>query len=60
MVRFDSNILIKKQSEQQTQSACNALRTIKYLYEAGAKVILVTDWDVNNSELLHTESVAGT
>lgn len=59
MVRFDSNILIKQQRKQQTQSACNVLLTIKYLYEAGAKVILVSDWDINNSQLRHTGPIAG-
>ncbi|XP_054802747.1 phosphoglycerate kinase, cytosolic-like isoform X2 [Prosopis cineraria] len=56
MVRFDSNILIK-QHEQQPQSVSNALRTIKYLHEAGAKVILVSDWDTD-SQLSHRESIA--
>ncbi|XP_019442814.1 PREDICTED: uncharacterized protein LOC109347421 isoform X1 [Lupinus angustifolius] len=57
MVRFDSNILLKQESNQTTPSGFNALFTIKYLYEAGAKVILVSDWNVNDPEL-HTESVA--
>ncbi|CAL0317375.1 unnamed protein product [Lupinus luteus] len=57
MVRFDSNILLKQESNQTTPSGFNALFTIKYLYEAGAKVILVSDWNRNGSEL-HTESVA--
>ncbi|XP_028796956.1 uncharacterized protein LOC114752373 [Neltuma alba] len=56
MVRFDSNIFIK-QHEQPTPSVSNALQTIKYLHEAGAKVILVSDWDTD-SELSRTESVA--
>ncbi|KAI9122332.1 hypothetical protein K1719_007021 [Acacia pycnantha] len=56
LVRFDSNIFIK-QHEQQIQSVSNAVRTIKYLHEAGAKVILASDWDTD-SEVSHTESVA--
>ncbi|XP_061371022.1 uncharacterized protein LOC133313642 [Gastrolobium bilobum] len=59
MVRFDSNILLKQKSYQKNQSVFNALFTIKYLYEAGAKVILVSDWNMNTSQLLQTESVAG-
>ncbi|KAK7266802.1 hypothetical protein RIF29_19458 [Crotalaria pallida] len=57
MVRFDSNILLKQKSYQTTPSVFNALFTIKYLFEAGAKVILVSDWNTNASER-HTESVA--
>lgn len=59
MVRFDSNILLKQEYNQKTQSNFNALYTIKYLHGAGAKVILVSDWKKNSSEF-HTESVAGT
>uniref|UniRef100_A0A2N9I5Y3 Phosphoglycerate kinase n=1 Tax=Fagus sylvatica TaxID=28930 RepID=A0A2N9I5Y3_FAGSY len=37
----------------------SALFTIKYLYEAGAKVILVSDWSITiNSKLVLIESVA--
>ena len=60
MVRFDSNILLQPKCDQKTESDFNALFTIKYLYDAGAKVILVSDWDVNTSELLRIASVAGT
>jgi phosphoglycerate kinase len=56
MVRFDSNILLKQECNQKNQSDFNALLTIKYLHEAGAKVILVSDW-TNPSELC-TKSVA--
>ncbi|KAK4272862.1 hypothetical protein QN277_021359 [Acacia crassicarpa] len=56
LVRFDSNIFIK-QHEQLTQSVSNAVRTIKYLHEAGAKVILASDWDTD-SKVSHAESVA--
>ncbi|WJX70840.1 phosphoglycerate kinase [Trifolium repens] len=58
MVRFDSNILLKQEYNQKNQSDFNALFTIKYLHEAGANVILVSDWKTNTSEL-HTASVAG-
>ncbi|CAI8594100.1 unnamed protein product [Vicia faba] len=58
MVRFDSNILLKQEHNQKNQSDSNALFTIKYLHEAEAKVILVSDWKTNTSEL-HSEHVAG-
>ncbi|XP_028775192.1 uncharacterized protein LOC114732066 isoform X2 [Neltuma alba] len=48
---------INHRHEQPTPSVSNALQTIKYLHEAGAKVILVSDWDTD-SELSRTESVA--
>lgn len=43
LVRFDSAILFWE-LDAKTQSPTNALFTITYLYEAGAKVILVSDW----------------
>ena len=58
MVRFDSNILLKQEHNQKNQSDFNALFTIQYLHEAKAKVILVSDWKTNTSEL-HLEQVAG-
>ncbi|XP_020233009.1 phosphoglycerate kinase, cytosolic isoform X2 [Cajanus cajan] len=51
MVRFDSNILLKKECDEKNQSVSNAVYTIKYLHEAGAKVILVSDWIKNTPEL---------
>lgn len=60
MVRFDSTILLQEELDQQTRSVSNALSTIKYLYEAGAKVILVSDWSKkSNPKLVLAESVAG-
>jgi len=59
MVRFDSNTLLKQECNQKNQSDFNALFTIKYLHEAGAKVVLVSDWKTNPSELC-AKSVAGT
>lgn len=58
MVRFDSKILLRQEFDQKTRSVLNAVFTIKYLHEAGAQVILVSDWSMKTSEL-HTESVAG-
>ncbi|KAK7271793.1 hypothetical protein RJT34_27986 [Clitoria ternatea] len=51
MVRFDSNILLKRECDEKTQSVFNAVFTIKYLHEAGAKIILVSDWNMNTPEL---------
>jgi phosphoglycerate kinase len=60
MVRFDSTVLLREELDQQTRSVSSALFTIKYLYEAGAKVILVSDWSITiNSKLVLAESVAG-
>lgn len=60
MVRFDSTILLQEELDQRTRSVSNALFTIKYLYEAGAKVILVSDWSKkSNPKLVLAESVAG-
>ncbi|XP_073220984.1 uncharacterized protein [Cicer arietinum] len=57
MVRFDSKLFLKQEYNQKNQSDFNAMFTIKYLHEAGAKIVLVSDWKTNTSEL-HTESVA--
>nr|XP_007151659.1 hypothetical protein PHAVU_004G065300g [Phaseolus vulgaris]ESW23653.1 hypothetical protein PHAVU_004G065300g [Phaseolus vulgaris] len=56
MVRFDSNILVKKVCDKKNQSVSNAVYTIKYLHKAGAKIILVSDWNMNTPEH-HTDSV---
>ncbi|XP_028197887.1 uncharacterized protein LOC114382571 isoform X4 [Glycine soja] len=57
MVRFDSNILLRRECDKKNQSVYNATYTIKYLHEAGANVILVSDWNMNTPEF-HIESVA--
>ncbi|KAJ4970239.1 hypothetical protein NE237_003338 [Protea cynaroides] len=44
MVRFDSNILLREALYLKSPSVNRAAFTIKYLYEAGAKVILASDW----------------
>lgn len=60
MVRFDSTMLLREEMDQQTREVSNALFTIKYLYEAGAKIILASDWSVtSNPKLVLAESVAG-
>lgn len=65
MVRFDAMILFQGMKEH-LPSSTNAFSTIKYLYGAGAKVILVGSWNENitSSSFLSeactsTESVAG-
>ncbi|KAH7511988.1 hypothetical protein FEM48_Zijuj12G0042500 [Ziziphus jujuba var. spinosa] len=59
LVRFDSTILLSKGADQNVQLASNAFFTIKYLLEAGAKVILVSEWSVkNNLKLFAAEPVA--
>lgn len=64
MVRFDTMILLQGMKEHQSLPA-NAFSTIKYLYESGAKVILVGSWNENTNTrfrseaCLSTESVAG-
>ncbi|XAR51049.1 Phosphoglycerate kinase [Bertholletia excelsa] len=60
MVRFDSAILLHEELDQQSPPLSSALSTIKYLYNAGARVLLVSNWTVkSNSKLLEAESVAG-
>ncbi|XP_052176808.1 uncharacterized protein LOC127791083 isoform X9 [Diospyros lotus] len=59
MVRFDSTILLHEDLHQQSPSVSNALFTITYLYNAGAKIILVSNWSVKtNSKFFAAESVA--
>ncbi|PSS04595.1 Phosphoglycerate kinase [Actinidia chinensis var. chinensis] len=59
LVRFDSTILLRVELGQQSSSVSSAISTIKYLYNAGAKVTLVSNWSVkNNLELHEAESVA--
>ncbi|KAM6568883.1 hypothetical protein CsatB_016868 [Cannabis sativa] len=59
LVRFDSTILLQEEADHIAQSPSNALLTIRYLLEAGAKVILVSDWSVrNNLKLFDSESIA--
>lgn len=59
MVRFDSTILLSEELDQKTQLVSAAVSTIKYLYGAGAKVILVGDWSIkSNPKLILEESVA--
>ncbi|KAK6147026.1 hypothetical protein DH2020_017938 [Rehmannia glutinosa] len=54
MVRFDAMILLQGMKEQHS-SPGNACSTIKYLYEAGAKVILVGSWNENTNSRFRSE-----
>lgn len=60
MVRFDSNVLLGEKQDQQAKLFVDAVLTIKYLHEAGAKVILISSWSVKtNSKLNSEDSVSG-
>lgn len=60
LVRFDSTILLRDNIDQDVQSASSALHTIKYLHEAGAKIILVSGWRRKNDlKLFSVEYIAG-
>ncbi|XP_076957670.1 phosphoglycerate kinase, cytosolic-like [Bidens hawaiensis] len=59
MVRFDSSILFGKNQDQDAKSFVSAVKTIKYLHKADAKVILISSWSVKTNSNLHsTDSVA--
>ncbi|KAH7854632.1 hypothetical protein Vadar_016160 [Vaccinium darrowii] len=59
LVRFDSTILLHEELGCQSSSVNSAVSTIQYLYNAGAKVFLLSSWNMKyNSELLTAESVA--
>ncbi|KAJ0771429.1 putative phosphoglycerate kinase [Helianthus annuus] len=59
IVRFDSNVLLVEKQDQQAKLFDSAVLTIKYLHEAGAKVILVSSWSMKtNSKLLSADSVS--
>ncbi|KAM0949677.1 putative phosphoglycerate kinase, tRNA (guanine-N-7) methyltransferase, Trmb type [Dioscorea sansibarensis] len=58
IVRFDSALLLKG-AETNSSLACKALSTIRYLHDAGAKIILVGNWGHTNDSLsLSTKSLA--
>lgn len=60
LVRFDSTILLREELDLSSQSVFRAVFTIRYLHEARAKIILLSDWrKKSNLELLNAESVAG-
>lgn len=59
LVRFDSTLLLREQVEEHRFQS-NALFTIKYLHQSGAKVVLVSDWNVKiKPKLFVAQSVAG-
>ncbi|KAJ0027260.1 hypothetical protein Pint_35677 [Pistacia integerrima] len=60
LVRFDSSVLLGEELDPSSRSVSDALFTIRYLHEVGARVILLSDWRRKyNSEILSVESVAG-
>ncbi|XP_019052976.1 PREDICTED: phosphoglycerate kinase-like isoform X4 [Nelumbo nucifera] len=59
LVRFDSTLLLGEPLDLKISSVNEALFTIKYLYDAGAKVLLVSNWNSpNNPMFLSAKSVA--
>nr|XP_043632560.1 phosphoglycerate kinase, cytosolic-like [Erigeron canadensis] len=54
MVRFDSNVLLAEKQDQHAQVFVTAVSTIKYLHEAGAKVVLVSSWSLKTNSKLHS------
>ncbi|KAL6534160.1 hypothetical protein OROHE_013085 [Orobanche hederae] len=59
MVRFDAMVLLQGMKEHQPLPA-DAFSTIKYLYEAGAKVVLVSSWNKNMNSWFHSEACPST
>lgn len=58
IVRFDSALLLKG-AEINDSLACKAFSTIRYLHDAGAKIILVGNWGHTSDSLsLSTKSLA--
>ncbi|XP_050382755.1 phosphoglycerate kinase, cytosolic-like [Argentina anserina] len=58
LVRFDSALLLQERVQDQLLE-CNAVFTIKYLQQFGAKVVLVSDWSAKtNPKVFATQSVA--
>lgn len=59
IVRFDSTLLLEA-SDSNNFSLDKSLFTIKYLFNAGAKVLLVSNWGrLDHPMLLSVESLAG-
>lgn len=60
MVRFDSTLLLRDALSIKMPAENKAHLTIKYLYNAGAKVLIVSDWEFPNIAVpLSIDSVAG-
>ncbi|KAL6507894.1 hypothetical protein OROGR_024089 [Orobanche gracilis] len=55
MVRFDAMVLLRGMKEHQPLPA-DAFSTVKYLYEAGAKVVLVSSWNKNTNSWFRSEA----
>ncbi|WOL09858.1 hypothetical protein Cni_G18611 [Canna indica] len=52
MVRFDSGLLLNSKDSDNALSLDKALFTIKYLYNAGAKVLLLSNWFQSNASMI--------
>lgn len=60
MVRFDSTLLLREAPSIKTLMENKAHLTIKYLYKAGAKVFIVSNWQLPNVAMpLSMDYVAG-
>ncbi|XP_009616937.1 phosphoglycerate kinase, cytosolic isoform X5 [Nicotiana tabacum] len=58
MVRLDLTILLREQKKKHS-SAARVISTIKYLHNAGAKLVLISSWSPKaDSQLLKLERVA--
>ncbi|KAK6943852.1 tRNA (guanine-N-7) methyltransferase, Trmb type [Dillenia turbinata] len=53
LVRFDSAILLQDEQGIEACARANASFTIRYLYETGAKVILLSNWNAQTNSKLH-------
>ncbi|CAI9273283.1 unnamed protein product [Lactuca saligna] len=57
MVRFDSNILLEENQNQNSKTFISALSTIKHLHEAGAKVILISSCYIMSMNQLYWKKI---
>ncbi|XP_071706371.1 phosphoglycerate kinase, cytosolic-like isoform X2 [Rutidosis leptorrhynchoides] len=55
LVRFDSNVLLREKQDRHAKMFIAACSTIKYVHEAGAKVILMSSW---SSKTYSTDTVS--
>ncbi|XP_074312041.1 uncharacterized protein LOC141647657 isoform X2 [Silene latifolia] len=59
LIRFDSSILLEQKLNRQFSLNSSAYVTIKYVYKAGAKIILMSSWSVQrNTKVISEEAVA--
>lgn len=59
LVRFDSSILFQQEMDRLTPVTTKTLFTIKYIHNAGGRIILTSGWDEkHDSNILSVEDVA--